>query len=91
MYFILPIEHVEVLVVIFNIHVETLEKPIIPKSIPLIIPKIKVGALLTLIDSITHFVEVFRTPYIVLKDTPVTKRSKSQPVPLDEPFDTIGE
>jgi hypothetical protein len=82
---------VEVHVVVVNIHVETLEEPFTPKPTPIIIPKIGVGAMVTLIDSITHVVEVFRTPYIVLKDTPVTKRSKSQPIPLAEPFDTIGE
>jgi hypothetical protein len=67
---------VEVLVVVVNIHVETFEEPMTPKPMPLVIPKIRIGAMVTLIDSITHVVEVFRTPDIVLKDTLVTERSQ---------------
>jgi hypothetical protein len=44
-----------------------------------------------LIDNITHAFEVFRTLNIVLKDTHVTERPKSQPVLLVKPIDTIGE
>ncbi len=70
----LPTEPMEILVVVVIIQVKTLEKPVTPKLIPLIIPKIGVGVEVTLIDSITHASEVFRILDIVLKDTPITKR-----------------
>jgi hypothetical protein len=68
-----------------------LEKPFTPKPIPLVILKIGVGGEVTLIDNITHAFEVFRTLDIILKDTLVTKRPKSQLVPLAEPIDTTSE
>jgi hypothetical protein len=57
----------------------------------LVIQKIGVGIEVTLIDNITHAFEDFRTLDIVLKDTLVTKRQKSQPIPLVEPIDTTCE
>jgi hypothetical protein len=71
----LPTEHVEILVVIVIIQVKTLEKLVTPKLIPLIILEIKVGVEVTLIDSITHTSKFFRILDIILKDTPITKRS----------------
>jgi len=81
----------EILIVVIMIHVKALEKPIASKPIPLIIPKIGVGIEVTLIDSITHAYEVFKTLDIILKDTPITKRLEYQLVPLVESVDTIGE
>jgi hypothetical protein len=51
-----------------------LEELVTPKPIPLVIPKIGVGAEVTLIDIVTHVFEVFKTLNIVLKDTPIVKR-----------------
>jgi len=56
----LPTESVEVHVVIFSTQVEELEEHIIPKLVPLTIPKIGVGAKVKLIDIITHAFEVFK-------------------------------
>jgi hypothetical protein len=50
-----------------------LEEPITPKPIPLVMPKIRVGVELTLIDTVTHALEVFKTPDIVLNDTHVVE------------------
>jgi hypothetical protein len=44
-----------------------------------------------LLDTITHAFEVFKTPYIVLKGTPIAKRSGFKLVLLVEPLDTMGE
>jgi hypothetical protein len=44
-----------------------------------------------LIDTITHAFEVFRTPDIILKETPIVERSGLKHVPLDEPIDTTSE
>jgi hypothetical protein len=55
---LLPIEHVEVPVVISNIQVEVLEKPITQKPIPLTLPENGVGVGVTLIDSVIHAFEV---------------------------------
>jgi hypothetical protein len=68
-----------------------LEEHVTPKPVPLGIQKIGIGVELTLIDTITHAFEVFRTLDIVLKDTYVTQRPWSKPIPLAEPIDTIGE
>jgi len=87
----LPIECAEVLIVVVNIRVEGLEKPATPKLVPLIIPKIGVGVKVTLIDSITHTSEVFRTLDTILKDTPIVKRLESEYVPLAEPINTTSE
>ncbi len=48
----LPIKYVEVPIVTISTQVEGLEKPIIPKPIPLMILEIGVGAEVTLIDTI---------------------------------------
>jgi hypothetical protein len=64
----LSIESMEVFVIVFNTQVKALEELVILKPIPLILPKIGVGTMIILIDSITHTSEVFRTPNIVLKD-----------------------
>ncbi len=76
---------------VFSIQVEALEKLIIPKPIPLVIPKIGISAEVTLINSITHASEVFRTLDTLLKDTHVIERLEFQLVLLVEPIDTIGE
>ncbi len=87
----LRIEFVEVFVVVVNIQVEELEEPITPKPIPLTIPKIRVGVEVTLINIVTHAFKVFRTPNIVLKDTPIVEKPRFESIPLAEPIDTIGE
>jgi hypothetical protein len=51
-----------------------LEELVTPKPIPLVIPKIGVGAEVTLIDIVTHVFEVFKTLNIIMKDTPIAKR-----------------
>jgi hypothetical protein len=61
----LPTKLMEVHVVVVSTHVEALEKLVIEKLIPLIIPKIGIGIEVTLIDNITHASEVFRTPHRV--------------------------
>jgi hypothetical protein len=55
--------------VVVNIQVEELKKSVTFKFVPLTILEIGVGAKVTLIDTITHAYEVFRTPNIVLKYT----------------------
>jgi hypothetical protein len=50
-----------------------------------------VGAEVTLMNTVTHVFEVFRTPNIVLKDTPIVEKLGLKLVPLVEPIDTIGE
>jgi hypothetical protein len=65
----LPIELVEILVVVVNTHVEGLEEPITKKPIPLVTLEIGVGAKVILIDIITHAFKVFKTPDTILKDT----------------------
>jgi hypothetical protein len=66
-----------------------LEEPTTPRSIPLVIPKIKIGIKVTLINSITHASEVFSTIDIILKDTLVTEISESQLVFLAELVDDL--
>jgi hypothetical protein len=70
----LPIKLVEVLVVIVSTHVEGLEELVTLKPVPLIIPKIGVGVKVTLINTITHAFEVFKTPDTISKDTLVVER-----------------
>ncbi len=70
----LPIEPMEVPIVIVRIQVEALEELVTPKPIPLIILKIGVGVGVTLIDNVTHAFEVFKTSDTILKDTPITKK-----------------
>jgi hypothetical protein len=59
-----------------------------PKHVPLVIPKIGVGVKVTLIDTITHASKVFKTLKILLKDTHVAERPRSQLALLPKPFDT---
>ncbi len=59
----------EISIVFVSTSIEELEELVTPKLVPLAIPKIGVGANVTLINTITHAFEVFRTPYMVLKDT----------------------
>ncbi len=87
----LPIKPMEVLAIVVSTHVEGLEKPIIPKSIPLIIPKIGVGVEVTLINIVTHASKVFKIPNTILKDTLVLERPKFQLIILTKPIDTISE
>ncbi len=87
----LPIEIMEVPIEVVSIHVKGSEEPITPKPISLVIPKIGVGVKVTLIDIVTHAFEVFMTPNTILKDTFVTKKLGSEPIPLVEPVDTTSE
>jgi hypothetical protein len=68
-----------------------LEDHVTPKPIPLAIPKIGVGVEVILINIVTHAYEVFRTPNIILKDTPVVEKLRFESILLAEPIDTIGE
>jgi len=68
-----------------------LEDSIIPKPIPLIIPKIVIRVKVIFIDTVTHAFEVFRTLDIVLKDTLVVEWPRSKYIPLVELVNTIGE
>jgi hypothetical protein len=70
----LPTKLMEVPIVVVNTHVEVLEKLVTQKPIPLIIPKIGIDIKITLIDNIPHAYKGFKTPNIVLKDTPIIKR-----------------
>ncbi len=76
----LPTKLVEVFVVVFNIQVEVLEEPIIPKLVPLVLPKIGVGAEVTLIDSVTRAFEVFRFLDTIQKDTHAMERQDLQSI-----------
>jgi len=51
-----------------------LEEPITPKLVPLILLENGVGVEVTLIDSVIHAFEVFKTLNIILKDTNVMER-----------------
>ncbi len=66
-----------------------MEEPTTPRSIPLVIPKIKIGIEVTLINSITHAFEVFSTLEIILKHTLVTEISEFQLVFLVELVDDL--
>jgi hypothetical protein len=70
----LPIKLTEVPIVVFSIHVKVLGELVTPKPIPLILPKIKVGVEVTLIDNVTHAFEVLKTLDTILKDTPIMER-----------------
>jgi len=65
---------VEIFIVVISIQVETLKELVIPKPIPLVLPKNRLSVEVTLIYSITHAYEDFRNLNIILKDTPLTKR-----------------
>jgi hypothetical protein len=68
-----------------------LEKLITPKLVPLAIPKIGVGVKVTLINTITHVYEVFKTPDIALKDTPIIETPSSEHIFLVELVDITSE
>jgi hypothetical protein len=68
-----------------------LEELVAPKPKPLVIPEIRVGAEVILIDIVTHTYEVFKTPNIILKDTHVVEKLKSQLIILAKPVDTTCE
>ncbi len=87
----LPIKFGEIFVVVISIQVEAMEEPITPKPIPLVIPKIRIGIKVTLIDNIAHAFKALKTLDKVLKDTPINEGSGFQPIPLVELVDTIGE
>jgi hypothetical protein len=87
----LPTKPVEVFVVVSSIQVEVLEEPITLKPIPLVLPEIRVGVEVTLIDSVIHALEVFRILDIVQKDTHVMERPNLQPIHLVGPIDTTSE
>jgi hypothetical protein len=70
--------------------VKELEELITPKLVPIAIP-IGVGEKVTLIDIVTHASKVFRTPFMVLKDTPLVKRPWFEPIPLTELIETTSE
>jgi hypothetical protein len=68
-----------------------LEELIIPKPIPLVILEIGVGVEVTLIDIVTHTFEVFKTLDIILKDTLIDEKLKSQPIILAKLINTTCE
>ncbi len=84
-------DFVEVPIVVVNTQIEELEKHVTPKHVPLVIPKIGVGAKVTLINIVIHTSKVFMTLYIVLKDIPIVERLGSKIIPLTEPVDTTSE
>jgi hypothetical protein len=79
----------EVPVVVSSIQVEILKEPIIPKPIPLTLPRIRASVEVTLIDSVIHAFEIFRTPNTILKDTHVMERPYPQLIPLCELVDDL--
>ncbi len=87
----LPIEHVEVPIVVVSTQVEGLEKHIIPKHGPFNYTIDWGRCKGILIDIVTHAYEVFKTLNIVLKDTSIVERQGSQPVLLAEPVGTTCE
>ncbi len=68
-----------------------MEELIIPKPIPLVILEIGVGVEVTLIDIVTHTFEVFKTLDIILKDTLIDEKLKSQPIILAKLINTTSE
>ncbi len=86
---LLPTEPMEVHVVVFSIQVEVLKEPIIPKPIPLTLLEIGVSVEVTLIDSVIHAFEIFKTPNTILKDTHVMEKPNPQLIPLREPVDDL--
>jgi hypothetical protein len=66
-----------------------LEEPISPKLVPLILLENGVGVEVTLIDSVIHAFEIFRTPNTILKDTHVMERPYPQLIPLCELVDDL--
>ncbi len=68
-----------------------MEELIIPKPIPLVILEIGVGVEVTLIDIVTHTFEVFKTLDIILKDTLIDEKLKSQPIILAKLINTTCE
>jgi len=80
----LPIKLTEVHVVVFSTHVKVLGEFVVPKPIPLVLPKFKVGVEVTLIG-------VLKTLDTMLKDTPIMERPYFQQIHLVKPDDTIGK
>ncbi len=80
-----------VVVVVVNTQVKGLKELVTPKPIPLVILEIGVGVKVTLINTITHVYEVFKTLNIVLNNTLVVEKPRSQLVPLAKPIDTTCE
>ncbi len=66
-----------------------MEEPISPKLVPLILLENGVGVEVTLIDSVIHAFEIFRTPNTILKDTHVMERPYPQLIPLCELVDDL--
>ncbi len=54
LHFVFAHEPMEIFVVVVSTQVRGFEKPITLKLVPLIIPNIRVGAEVTLIDTVTH-------------------------------------
>jgi hypothetical protein len=71
----------EISIVFVSTSIEELEELVTPKLVPLAIPKIGVGANVTLINTITHAFEVFKTLNTILKNTLVVEIPKSKPIP----------
>ncbi len=80
----LPIKLTEIHVVVFSTHVKVLGELVVPKPIPLVLPKFKVGVEVTLIG-------VFKTLDTMLKDTPIMERPYFQQIHLVKLDDTIGK
>lgn len=87
----LPTKHIEIHVVVVNIQIKEPEETITLKFIPLAIPHIRVGVVVTMIDIIIYASKVFITPNIILKDTPITKRPRPDFVFLAEFVETTNQ
>jgi hypothetical protein len=87
----LPIKFVKTLVVVVRTRVKGLEEYVTSKHVPEIIPEIGVGAKVILIDIVTHAFEVFRTPYIILKDKHVAEILGFKHVILAQYVNTTSE
>ncbi len=81
----------KVLVVAISILVKGLEELVTLKPVPLVILEIGVGIKVILINNVTHASKLFKILNIVLKDTPIVERPRSQHVPLVELVDTTSE
>jgi hypothetical protein len=74
---LLPIKPMKTPIIVSSIQVEILGEHVTPKLVPLVLPNIRVGAKVTLINNVTHASKVFRSLDIVLKDTLVMERPDS--------------
>jgi len=63
---------------VVSTQVEALEEPATPKPMPLVLLELGVGIQVTLIDSITHASEIFKTLDTIFKDTPIIERPEFQ-------------